>query len=177
VGASAGGLEAFTQLLKLLPDDSGMAFVLIQHPDLQQPSSLGETLARATRMKVRQADDGVAVEPNHVYVIPPSAEVAMSRGRLSLMPGRLGDRLPSPSIDRFLRSLAADRGSHAIGVVLSGNASDGVEGLRAIKAEHGITSRRPRPRRALPRCPAARSRPASSIAPCPSPSWLRSWCA
>lgn len=139
VGASAGGLEAFTQLLKLLPDDSGMAFVLIQHPDLQQPSSLGETLARATRMKVRQADDGVAVEPNHVYVIPPSAEVAMSRGRLSLMPGRLGDRLPSPSIDRFLRSLAADRGSHAIGVVLSGNASDGVEGLRAIKAEHGIT--------------------------------------
>jgi chemotaxis methyl-accepting protein methylase/signal transduction histidine kinase/chemotaxis response regulator CheB len=138
VGASAGGLDAFTQLLKHLPADTGMAFVLIQHLDPTHASFLRDALAKATTMTVSQAEDGTAVEPNHVYVIPPDADISLNRGRLTLASRALDGRR-SLSVDGFLRSLAADRGSHAIGVVLSGNASDGTEGLRAIKAESGIT--------------------------------------
>ena len=94
---------------------------------------------RPRPMTVSQAEDGTAVEPNHVYVIPPDADIAIHRGRLTLASRALDGRRSHLSVDGFLRSLAADRGSHAIGVVLSGNASDGTEGLRAIKAENGIT--------------------------------------
>jgi len=139
VGASAGGLDAFTQLLKHLPADTGMAFVLIQHLDPTHTSFLRDALAKATTMTVSQAEDGTAVQPNHVYVIPPDADIAIHRGRLTLASRALDGRRSHLSVDGFLRSLAADRGSHAIGVVLSGNASDGTEGLRAIKAESGIT--------------------------------------
>src|SRR6476620_358105 len=139
VGASAGGLDAFTQLLKHLPADSGMAFVLIQHLDPTHASFLRDALAKATTMTVSQAEDGTAVAPNHVYVIPPDADIAIQGGRLTLASRALDGRRSHLSVDGFLRSLAADRGSHAIGVVLSGNASDGTEGLRAIKAENGIT--------------------------------------
>jgi two-component system CheB/CheR fusion protein len=139
VGASAGGLEAFTQLLKHLPADSGMAFVLIQHLDPTHTSFLRDALAKATPMTVSQAEDGTAVEPNHVYVIPPDADIWIHGGRLTLASRPLDGPRSHLSVDGFLRSLAADRGSHAIGVVLSGNASDGTEGLRAIKAENGIT--------------------------------------
>lgn len=75
VGASAGGLEAFTQLLKALPADTGMAFVLVQHLAPSHPSSLAEILSRATRMPVMEADDGQPVQPNHVYVIPPGTQM------------------------------------------------------------------------------------------------------
>ena len=139
VGASAGGLEAFTQLLKHLPADSGMAFVLIQHLDPTHSSFLRDALAKATAMTVSQAEGGTPVEPNHVYVIPPDADISIHGGRLNLASRALDGRRSHLSVDGFLRSLAADRGSHAIGVVLSGNASDGTEGLRAIKAENGIT--------------------------------------
>lgn len=139
VGASAGGLEAFTQLLRHLPADSGMAFVLIQHLDPTHASFLGEALSKATAMTVSQAEDGTAVEPDHVYVIPPDADISIRHGRLNLVPRAPDGRRSHLSVDHFLRSLAAERGSHAIGVVLSGNASDGTEGLRAIKAENGIT--------------------------------------
>jgi two-component system CheB/CheR fusion protein len=139
VGASAGGLDAFTQLLKQLPADTGMAFVLIQHLDPSHASFLRDALAKATTMTVSRAEDGTAVEPNHVYVIPPDADIAIHGGRLTLASRALDGRRSHLSVDGFLRSLAADRGSHAIGVVLSGNASDGTEGLRAIKAESGIT--------------------------------------
>ena len=84
VGASAGGLEAFTQLLKHLPADSGMAFVLIQHLDPTHASFLRDALAKATTMTVSQAEDGTAVEPNHVYVIPPDADISIHGGRLTL---------------------------------------------------------------------------------------------
>src|SRR5688500_15615224 len=139
VGASAGGLEAFTRLLKHLPSDSGMAFVFIQHLDPNHPSLLCEALAKATEMSVRQPEDRAPVEPNHVYVIPPEADISLERGLFSLVPRTPDGPRPHLPIDFFLRSLAADRGSHAIGVVLSGNASDGTEGLRAIKGENGIT--------------------------------------
>jgi two-component system CheB/CheR fusion protein len=139
IGASAGGLEAFTQLLKMVPSDVRLAFVLIQHLDPTHTSFLCEALAKATPMPVSEAVDGELVEPNHVYVITPSADIAIVKGRLSLESRENDRRKPHLPIDYFLCSLAKDRGCHAFGVVLSGNASDGTEGLRAIKAEDGIT--------------------------------------
>jgi two-component system CheB/CheR fusion protein len=138
IGASAGGLEAFTTLLKCLPADTGMAFVLIQHMDPTHESSLGKILTRSTQMPVTEVVDGVTVEPNHVYVIPPNADIAISDGCLRLSKRLLvaGRHLP---FDSFLLSLAQDRNKAAIGIVLSGTASDGTQGLIAIKAEGGIT--------------------------------------
>ncbi|HJW81744.1 MAG TPA: chemotaxis protein CheB [Acidiferrobacterales bacterium] len=138
VGASAGGLEAFTLLLQRLPADTGMAFVLVQHLHPEYESALTEILSRATSMPVAEAADGMAVEPDHIYVIPPNVYLAMLHGILHLLPriSISGQNLP---IDHFLRSLAEDQGSKAIGVILSGTASDGVLGLKAIKGEGGIT--------------------------------------
>ena len=138
VGASAGGLEAFTQLLQHLPVDTGMAFVLVQHLDPDHESALTEILARATAMPVREVTDKLAVEPNHVYVIPPDKRLSMARGQLRLEP-REQTAGAQRSIDSFLESLAQDRQEQAIGVILSGTASDGTLGLEAIKAEGGIT--------------------------------------
>ena len=139
VGASAGGLEAFTQLLAHIPEDSGMAFVFIQHLDPNHASLLDESLARATRLKVRRAENGMPVKPDEVYVIPPDADLGIAAGRLTLQPRQSRDRGSHLPIDAFFRSLAAEHHNRAIGVVLSGTASDGTEGLRAIKAEDGIT--------------------------------------
>ena len=139
VGASAGGLDAFRQLLAHVPADSGLAIVLVQHLDATRASLLSEALAQATEMKVAQAEDGVRVEPNRVYVIPPDAQMAIEHGTLKLSPLEVDERRPHLPIDFFLRSLAADRGRQAIGVVLSGTASDGTAGLAAIRANGGIT--------------------------------------
>jgi len=138
IGASAGGLEAFTDLLKHLPADTGMAFVLIQHLHPEYPSALSEILARATTMPVLEVKDGMVVEPDHVYIIPPNTYLGILHGVLHLMPRSdiSGQNLP---IDYFFRHLAAEMGSMAIGVILSGTASDGVLGLKAIGAEGGIT--------------------------------------
>jgi two-component system, chemotaxis family, CheB/CheR fusion protein len=138
VGASAGGLEAFTQLLKALPSRTGMAYVLVQHLDPTHESVLTELLTKTTEMTVRQVTDATPVEPNHVYVIPPNVDMIISQGilRLTARTEARGHHMP---IDRFLRSLAEELGSNAIGVVLSGTASDGTLGLAAIKAEGGIT--------------------------------------
>jgi two-component system CheB/CheR fusion protein len=86
IGASAGGLEAFTKLLKHLPGDTGMAFVLVQHLDPSHASALTEILSRATAMPVTEVRDGMRVEPNHVYVIPPNTNMAILHRVLSLMP-------------------------------------------------------------------------------------------
>jgi two-component system CheB/CheR fusion protein len=136
IGASAGGLEAFTQILKALPADTGMAFVLVQHLDPQHESLLAELLRPATPMPVVTVLDGMQVLPDHVYVIPPNSTMVLQDGHLRLGPREAGLHLP---IDIFFRSLAAVQGGRAIGVVLSGTASDGTEGLRAIKAECGVT--------------------------------------
>ena len=137
VGASAGGLEAFTELLSHLPDDTGMAFVLIQHLDPSHESHLAELLAKATRMPVSEVKDGTRARANHVYVIPPRCNLGISGGVLhtSLRPDR-GRNMP---VDAFFRALAADRGSRALGVILSGTASDGTLGLQAIQAAGGAT--------------------------------------
>jgi two-component system CheB/CheR fusion protein len=138
VGASAGGLEAFSELLRSLPPKTGMAFVLVQHLDPSHSSDLREILARTTRIPVQQVTDGVAVRPDCIYVIPPNTSMAMKNGVLGLAARVLtrGQHMP---IDHFLRSLAEDRGTRAISVILSGTASDGTEGSRAIKAAGGIT--------------------------------------
>ena len=138
VGASAGGLEAISVLLEALPVDSGMAFVLIQHLDPTHESILAELLAKTTAMSVQEALDGIAVEANHVYVMPPNTNMAILHGKLSLMP-RITERGQHLPIDYFLRSLADDQQNRAIGVILSGTASDGTQGLTAIKATGGLT--------------------------------------
>jgi two-component system CheB/CheR fusion protein len=138
IGASAGGLEAFTQLLKHLPRDTGMGFVLVQHLDPDHESALTQLLTRATSMPVREVADNLRVEPNHVYVIPPRTSLAIAQGVLRLQ-AREGGRAPHYSIDSFFESLAHDQGERAIGIILSGTASDGTLGMEAIKAEGGIT--------------------------------------
>jgi two-component system CheB/CheR fusion protein len=138
VGASAGGLEAFTELLKHLPSDTGMGFVLVQHLDPQHESTLPQLLARATTLAVSVVADNMRVAPNHVYVIPPNASLTIARGILRLAPPP-EKRAPVRSIDVFFESLAEDQRERAIGVILSGTASDGTAGLEVIKAEGGIT--------------------------------------
>ncbi len=138
IGASAGGLEAFTELLKQVPVDTGMGFVLVQHLDPVHESALTKLLTKATSMLVRDVTNNLPVEANHVYVIPPNTTLSIAQGVLKLQP-RKQTRTPTRSIDSFLESLAQDRSERAIGVILSGTASDGTVGLEAIKAEGGIT--------------------------------------
>ncbi|WOD40050.1 chemotaxis protein CheB [Nodosilinea sp. E11] len=138
IGASAGGLEAFTQLISHLPATTGMAFVLVQHLDPSQPSLLSEIMGRTTEMPVLEVTDGVAIAPNQVYVIPPNAAMTIVAGELRLQP-RPRSRTGSHTIDRFFSALAQERGTKAIGVVLSGADGDGTLGLEAIKAAGGIT--------------------------------------
>jgi two-component system CheB/CheR fusion protein len=138
IGASAGGLEALSELLPAIPADSGLALVIVSHLDPEHKSSLGEILARLTAMAVCEVEDGMTVEPNHFYVMPPNRDMVIAQGRLRLAP-RTETRGPHLPVDAFLRSLAEDRGSRAIGVVLSGTGSDGTQGLKAIKEGGGIT--------------------------------------
>jgi two-component system CheB/CheR fusion protein len=138
IGASAGGLEALSELLAHLPEKTGMAFVLVQHLDPKHASGLPEILARTTRLPVTQAINGYAVERDHVYVIPPNTNMLYHDGTLQLGSRMLvrGQYLP---IDNFFVSLAERVGQRAVGVVLSGTGSDGTEGCRAIKAAGGLT--------------------------------------
>ena len=138
IGASAGGLEAFTQLLNYLPTDTGMAFVIVQHMAPEQESALSLILGKATRMPVHEAQEGMAVAPNQVYVIPPNVSMSIDQGVLKLKP-RPRKNGVFMSIDTFLLSLAEDRGNKAVGVVLSGADSDGTRGIEAIKAAGGVT--------------------------------------
>src|ERR1035438_6661824 len=115
IGASAGGVEAFTQLLNELPIYTGMAFVLIQHLDPTHPSLLTEVLSKTTKMPVHEIEDGMKTEPNHVYVIPSGSDISILRGLFSLFP-RKPSHKPHMAIDFFFRSLAIDCRSHAIGV-------------------------------------------------------------
>jgi two-component system CheB/CheR fusion protein len=137
VGASAGGLEAFTDLLSHLPGDTGMAFVLIQHLDPKHESHLTELLSSVSRMPVSEVNGETHVDPNHVYVISPRRNLTIVDGVLHVPARPEGGR--NMPVDAFLRSLAVDRGSQALGVVLSGTASDGTLGLQAIKAAGGAT--------------------------------------
>ena len=137
IGASAGGLEAMTQLLKALPADTGACFVIIQHLAPDHASNLAEILSRSTAMPVFEVRDEPEVQPDHVYVIPPGRDMIIAGGKLQLL---AQDRYARRrGIDQFFASLAEDCGHKAIGVVLSGAMSDGTLGLEAIKAAGGIT--------------------------------------
>ena len=137
IGASAGGLEALESFLENVPENSGMAFVIIQHLDPTRKGMMAELLQRHTSMPVVEANDRLRVEPEHIYVIPPNKDMSILRGALHLFDpvAPRGLRLP---IDYFLRSLAADQKELSIGVILSGMGSDGTLGLRAIKEKAGV---------------------------------------
>lgn len=137
LGASAGGLEALEQFFRAVPRESGLAYVVIQHLDPSHASLLTEILQRSTPMQVVEAADQMAVESDHVYVIPPNRDMTILRGVLHLrMPEEpRGLRMP---IDGFLRALAEDQGERAIGIILSGTGTDGTLGVRAIIGAGGI---------------------------------------
>ena len=137
IGASAGGLEALEKFLGHVPQKSGMAFVIIQHLDPTHKGIMVEILQRITTMKVIQAGDGMKVQPDYVYVIPPNKDMSILHGTLHLFDPLepRGMRLP---IDFFFRSLAEDRQQGSIAVVLSGMGSDGTMGIRAIKEKTGV---------------------------------------
>lgn len=136
IGASAGGLEALEQFLSGVADDSGLAYVVVQHLDPTHKDIMVELLQRVTPLPVRQITDQMGLAPNAVYVIPPNRDLSILHGVLHLLEPSAprGLRLP---IDFFLRSLAADLQSASIGVILSGMGSDGTLGLRAIKEAGG----------------------------------------
>ncbi|HLK21682.1 MAG TPA: chemotaxis protein CheB, partial [Bryobacteraceae bacterium] len=119
-----------------MPSNPGMAFVVIQHLDPNQPSQLAELLAKTTRMPVQEVRTDTPLAVNHVYVMPPGVCLATTGEHLQIEPRGPGPNLP---IDFFLKSLAAAKSSNAIGIVLSGTASDGTLGLKAVKAEGGVT--------------------------------------
>jgi two-component system, chemotaxis family, CheB/CheR fusion protein len=137
IGASAGGLEAIEQFLRNVPQNSGMAYVVVQHLDPTQKGMLPELLQRITEMKVFQAREGMLVSPDCVYVIPPNKSMSIMKGKLQLFEPveTRGMRLP---VDFFLRSLAEDLKDLSIGLILSGMGSDGSAGVRAIKENNGI---------------------------------------
>lgn len=137
IGASAGGLEAVSALLRRTTVE-GAAFVVVQHLSPNQSSMLTELLGRASILAVETVADGVVIEPNHVYVTPPNVVLALEGTAIRLLAPAVGAR-PDMPIDAFFRSLAENRGSKAMGVVMSGTGTDGTFGLAAIKAAGGIT--------------------------------------
>ena len=138
IGASAGGLEAVTELLGAVPADTGMAFILVQHLDPSHKSLLSEILAKKTAIPLSEALAGEVVRPDHVYVIPPDAILSVRDGHIDLARRRSTGERPSP-VDVLFTSLAAMYSDHAIGVVLSGGDSDGSLGVRQIKHAGGVT--------------------------------------
>jgi two-component system CheB/CheR fusion protein len=138
VGASAGGLDAFKRLIKAIPDDSGMAYILVQHLDPAHESILSELLQKVTRIPVQEITDNIHVEADHIYIIPANKLLTATDGVLQLSARPAGKQRNLP-IDLFFTSLAEVHQNHAIGVVLSGTASDGTQGLKAIKDHGGIT--------------------------------------
>lgn len=137
IGASAGGLNALEEFFKNMPPDSGTAFVLVQHPAPTHKSIMADIIKNYTRMKVKQVKDGMHIEPNCVYIMPPNSDMALLHGVLHLIEpyAPRGHRTP---IDFFFRSLAQDQEENAICIVLSGSGSDGTLGLKSIKGEGGM---------------------------------------
>ena len=139
IGASAGGIEATTELLSHVPPDTGMAFVLVQHLDPSHHSMLTELLSKKTPMRVVEVTNGMTVEPNQVYLIPPNATMSISNHTLQLGPRTESSRGVHMSIDHFMRALAEEQGNRAIGIILSGSGTDGTAGLAQIQAQGGVT--------------------------------------
>ncbi len=137
VGASAGGLEALERMFANIPADTGMAFVVVQHLSPDFRSLMDELLARWTRMKIHRVTDGMEVEANSIYLIPPKKEMVISGGRL-LLEDKDPEHVLSLPIDHFLKSLAAERRETAIAVILSGTGSDGSRGVEEVHRSDGL---------------------------------------
>lgn len=139
IGASAGGLAAFRLFIKSIPEDSGMAYVLVQHLDPSHESQLPEILQKTSRIPVSQISNDVKVKPDHIYIIPSNNMLISNDGKLELSPRPKDQKSRNLPIDLFFKSLSEVHQSHSIGVVLSGTGFDGTQGLRSIKAYGGIT--------------------------------------
>ncbi|MFH0736237.1 MAG: chemotaxis protein CheB [bacterium] len=137
LGASAGGLDALERFFGNTPVNTGMAFIVVSHLDPNHISIMPELIQKSTKMKLFQAEDGMIVEPNHVYVAPANNDIAILHGTIQLIEpiDTHGFRLP---IDFFFKSLAEDLGEYAVCIILSGMASDGTVGLKAVKNKHGL---------------------------------------
>ena len=140
IGASAGGLDAFKKLVRAIPEDSGMAYVLVQHLDPNHESLLSDILRKVTAIPVLVVSDDIRVEPDHIYILPSNKMLVANDGVLLLSPRQdKSNKLRNLPIDLFFTSLAEVHQAHSIGVVLSGTASDGTAGLKSIKEHGGIT--------------------------------------
>ena len=139
IGASAGGLDAFKKLLKAIPENSGMAYVLVQHLHPGHESMLPDILQKVTKIPVLEISDDIKVMSDHIYIIPSNKMMIANDGVLRLTPRTSNKNELNLPIDLFFASLAEVHQSHSIGVVLSGTASDGTKGLKAIKEHGGIT--------------------------------------
>lgn len=138
IGASAGGLEAITQLLKNLSPETGMAFIYVQHLSPDHKSILTDLLSKTTKMKVQDVGNMVKIKPNNVYIIPYNKGIEVTDGHIKLIP-RINGKSNSMSIDVLFTSLAETHKENVIGIVLSGSANDGTKGLREIKKAGGVT--------------------------------------
>lgn len=139
IGSSAGGLEAVREFVASLPIDSGASYVIVQHMSPQHKSLMTPLVASETNVKVTDAVDGITVEPNVIYITPPRKDVLIKNGRLCLVDSSKDAGKPKPSVDRFLTSLAEDRGEKSVAIILSGTGSDGACGVQAIREQGGIT--------------------------------------
>lgn len=137
IGASAGGITPLRSLFKTLPRQTGLAFVIVQHLHPEHPSQLAELLGKSTAMPVCEAVDGIAVQRDHIYIIPPGQVLTLEKGRLRCRPFSDHAHVRIDIIDTFFKSLATDRGQQAIAVVLSGTGSDGAAGVSRIKQAGG----------------------------------------
>ncbi|MDH4472873.1 MAG: CheR family methyltransferase [Fluviicola sp.] len=138
IGASAGGLEAITNLLQHLSSSTGMAYIFVQHLSPDHKSMLTELLSKQTEMKVQEVEDMEKMEPNNVYVIPFDKEIKVTNGHIKLIP-RSNNKSTNLSVDILFTSLAITHKENVIGIVLSGNGSDGTVGLKDIKLAGGLT--------------------------------------
>ena len=139
IGASAGGLEAIESFFQMMPVDSGMAFVVVQHLSPDYKSMMVELLSRKTKIPVHRAEDGLKVKPNNIYLIPPKKNISIFHGNLILTDQKDREQiLINLPVDIFLKSLAEDQGDRAVAVILSGTGSDGTRGVRLIKEKGGL---------------------------------------
>ncbi len=138
IGASAGGLESFSELIARIPADTGMAYVFVQHLDPSHGSLLVEILSKRAGFPVEEAREGVKILPDHLYVIAPNTTLTIGGDVLHLRSRDPAER-PHRPVDTLFHSLAEQRGPNAIGIILSGNGSDGAKGIQAVKQAGGIT--------------------------------------
>ena len=139
IGASAGGLEALEEFFKNLPRNPGAAFIIVQHLAPNYKSLMDELLSRYTTLAIKRVEDGMQIEKNHIYLIPPKYNMTIFHGKLLLNEQVKNGKTLNLPIDIFFRSLAKDQEKNAIGIILSGTGSDGTLGIRAIKEYGGLT--------------------------------------